>query len=509
MNFTLKYGRLLLAAAFGAGAIVFPFTCAGQTGSAGKGTLSISMQPCEVPGAGQGVKDKVLCGTHEVFEDRRGRQGRRIAIKIVIFPATGPSKQGDPLFYIPGGPGSSATEDAPYIARKFAKIREGRDLVFVDQRGTGGSNALNCDFFNPADPRSYLLFYFPLDDVKKCREQLEPRADLKLYTTAIAMDDLDEVRAGLGYDKINIFGGSYGTRAALVFLKAHPRHVRAVVLHGVAPTDQTMPRDFPQDTERALNGVIADCLADDACRGAFPNAPADARAVLERLIKGPVAVEVTSKPGESITVDLSRDLAAEAVRYMLYQSDSAGRVPLFLHLGAEGNFAPLAEAAINYRRWIVATGSNGMYLSVTCAEDLPWVKPGAGERNAENTFLGGYRLVQQRAACALWPRGEIPRNYAEPTRSGVPALITTGMWDPVTPPAYGDRAAKYLPNSLHVVVPHGGHGFNGLNGLDCIDNLTDSFIERGSAKGMDTSCVKAIARKGFQLKLPEPEGGRQ
>jgi pimeloyl-ACP methyl ester carboxylesterase len=458
-----------------------------------------------VPGADEGVKEKALCATHEVFEDRRGKRGRKIAIKIVIFPATGATKMGDPLFYIPGGPGSSATEDAPYIAQNFANIRKARDLVFVDQRGTGGSNPLNCTLFNPDDVRSFLGHYFPLEPVKKCREELELRADLRLYTTAIAMDDLDEVRAGLGYDKINMFGGSYGTRAALTYLKMHPKHVRAVVLHGVAPTDQLMPRDFPQDTERALTGVIAECMADAACRAAFPGASADARAVLERLLKGPVAVKVQGgKPGE--TIDLSRDLAAEAVRYMLYQSESAGRVPLFLHEAATGNFAPLANAALNYRRWIVATGSNGMYLSVTCAEDLPWIKPGVGERNAENTFLGGYRLVQQRAACALWPRGEIPSNYAEPTRSDVPVLITTGQWDPVTPPAHGDKTAKYLPNSLHVVVPFGGHGFNGLSGLGCIDNLIDSFIERGSVKGLDTSCVKAIVRKGFQLKLP-PQGG--
>lgn len=498
MNFTLKDRHLLLAFALALLSLIVPLESPGQT-------RTISVVPCEVPGPDEGAKVKALCAAHEVFEDRRAKRGRKIAIKIVIFPATGTTKRNDPLFYIPGGPGSSATEDAPYIAQEFAKIRQTRDLVFVDQRGTGGSNPLKCDLFNPDDVRSLLGAYFPLDAVKKCREQFEARADLKLYTTAIAMDDLDEVRAGLGYDKINISGGSYGTRAALTYLKMHPRHVRAVVLHGIAPTDQSMPRDFPQHTERALTGVIAECLADAACRGAFPNVTAEMRAVLDRLTKGPVAAKIESKPGETIALELSRDLAAEAIRYMLYQSGSAARVPLILHTAAVGNFDPLAEAAINYRQWIVATGANGMYLSVTCAEDLPWIKPGVGERNAENTFLGSYRLVQQRAACALWPRGEIPRNYSEPTRSDVPALILTGQWDPVTPPAYGDKTAKYLPNSLHVVVPHGGHGFNGLDGLKCINDLTDSFIERGSVKGLDTSCVKAIARKGFQLKWPEPE----
>ena len=466
---------------------------------------SISLQPCEVPGAAEGKKEKVLCGTYQVFENRISKKGRKITLKIVVFPATGQDKAADPLFYIPGGPGSSATEDAPYIAQEFAKIRERRDLVFMDQRGTGGSNPLNCDFFNPSDLQSYLGYYFPLEDVRRCREQLEPKADLRLYTTPPAMDDLDDVRAALGYKQINITGGSYGTRAALVYLKQYPKHVRAVILHGVAPTNQLMPGDFPLHTQRALNGVIDECAMNEACRTAFPNLRADVKTVLERLLRGPIEVEVKAQAnGERARVKLSRDLAGEAVRYMLYQSGAASRIPLFIHLAAQGNFTPLAEAAIFYRRQIVATGSNGMYLSVTCAEDVPWVQSGEGERSGENTFLGSYRLRDQREACALWRRGEIPKDYSEPTRAEVPALIFSGQLDPVTPPVYGDTAAKYLPNSLHIVVPSGGHGFGGLEGLECLQNLKVEFINRGTAKGLDTSCVKQIRRRGFLLKLAEP-----
>lgn len=463
---------------------------------------SILLTPCEVPSANGQAKQTVRCGTFDVFEDRSRRSGRRISLKIIVFPASDPGPKAEPFFYIPGGPGSSATEDAPYVAPQFAKIREHRDLVFVDQRGTGGSNPLNCDFFKPGDLSSYLGEYFPLDDVRKCRAQLEARADLTLYTTPIAMDDLDDVRAALGYKQINIIGGSYGTRAALVYLKLHPKSVRAIVLHGVSPTNQSMPRDFPQHTERALSGVVADCAADAACHAAFPDLGAEVKSVLEWLMRGPVEVEL-KREGKGVRISLSRNLVAEAIRYMLYQAGAANRIPLFIHLAAQGNFIPLAEAAIGYRQQIVATGSNGMYLSVTCAEDLPAIRPGEGERNGVDTFLGDYRLRQQRAACALWPRAAIPRNYAEPTRSDVPALILTGQWDPVTPPIYGDTAAKNLSHSLHVIVPHGGHGFGGLNGVECIDNLITSFIERGTVKGLDTSCVSSIVRKGFQLKLPQ------
>jgi pimeloyl-ACP methyl ester carboxylesterase len=161
----------------------------------------------------------------------------------------------------------------------------------------------------------------------------------------------------------------------------------------------------------------------------------------------------------------------------------------------------LTRAALGYRENLVATGSNGMYLSVTCAEDLPWIKPGEGERLAENTFLGDYRLRQQREACALWPRAEIERDYAQPVKSDVPVLILTGQWDPVTPPTNGERIAKTLSNSLHIIVPSGGHGLDGLEGMDCVDNLIVEFVERGATKGLDTACVKNIHRKGFALKF--------
>ena len=246
---------------------------------------SISLEPCEVNGVAAGTKEKVLCGRYDVFEDRVAKAGRKISLKIIVFPATGSDKLADPFWYIPGGPGSAATEDAPYVANQFRKLRERRDIVFVDQRGTGESHPLNCEFYNINDLQSYFGYYFPLEAVRRCRAQLEQNANLKLYTTSIAMDDFDDVRAALGLDQINLIGGSYGTRAVQVYLRAHGKHVRTVVLHGVSPTNQFMPRDFPQHTERALNGVIDECLADEKCRSAFPELRTEVKKVLNTLIK--------------------------------------------------------------------------------------------------------------------------------------------------------------------------------------------------------------------------------
>jgi len=464
----------------------------------------IVLQPCNLPD----LTVKAQCGNLEVFENRATRKGRKISLKIVVLPATGKDRAADPLFYIPGGPGQSATQDAPGVADIAARIHEKHDLVFLDQRGTGGSHPLNCKFYNESDPQSYLEYFFPLDDVKKCRQQLEATSDLTLYTTSIAMDDLDDVRAALGYEKINIVGGSYGTRAALVYLRQHPEHVRTIILLGVAPTYQFMPYDFPQGNERALQGIINECVADVACRTAFPNLDTETKSVLHRLLEGPVEVELpapnasaaAASSATTTKVKLSRDLAAEAIRYMLYDPVASGRVPLVLHQAANGNFVPLTQNALRYRQALVGSGSTGLYLSITCAEDVPWIKPGEGERLAADTFLGDYRLHQQREACALWTRASIPAGYSEPVRGSAPVLILTGQWDPVTPPENGDKAARYLPNSLHIVVPHGGHGLDGLDGIECVDNLITQFIEEGSTKNLTTDCVKNIKRKGFAVK---------
>lgn len=467
-----------------------------------RGLEGLAMERCEVAGAEPNTKMPARCGALWVPEDSTVKGGRRIPLKIIVFPATGKQRENDPVFYLAGGPGSAAaSEDGPYVAQELKKVNENRDLVFVDQRGTGGSNGLECELFDKNDPQSSLGHWNPLDKVRECRTRLEKTADLKLYTTTIAMGDLEAVRKALGYKKINLMGGSYGTRAAQEYIRRYGNNVRAAVLHGVSLASQFMPRDFPQDTQRALDGVLRECLADAACKAAFPDLQNEVKKVLDTLLKGPVEVEITIPQSDKKTrVKLSRDLAAEAIRYMLYQSRSAGRLPLLIHLAAGGNFAPAAESALFYRQLIVGSGSTGMYLSVTCAEDLPFVEPGVGERNALNTFLGDYRLRQQREACAEWPRGDIPKDYSTPVRSKVPAIIFSGEFDPVTPPSSGDAAAKNLPNSLHVVVPSGGHGFGGLDGLECITSLTAEFINRGKAKNLDTSCVKNIRRPGFLLK---------
>ncbi len=475
-------------------------SAAAPTGAAGEVKPTLTLAPCDLPG----LREKARCGTLPVYEDREAKAGRRIGLRVVVLPATKLPAAPDPLFVLVGGPGEAAAEGAPWLAVEFATVRERRDIVLVDQRGTGRSHPLDCDLFGKGGDLQQLLGDFlPIEAVRKCKASLEKDADLRLYTTSIAMDDLDDVRSALGYERIDLAGGSYGTRAALVYMKRHPAHVRAAILEGVDPTDDPIPLRFPQYAQRALDGVLSECAADPACHGAFPKLSEESAGVFARAAAGPVPAKVLDPAtGDPVKVTLSRDIVGEAVRYMTYQAGTAGLVPVVLHEAAGGNWDPLATFAVFARREIVASGSMGMYLSVTCAEDLPRIKPGEGEKAAAGSYLGDYRLRQQRAACSVWPRGTIPEDYPKAVRSAAPTLLVVGEWDPVTPPPLAEGVARTLPNGRVLVVPHGAHGQNGLEGTECLDTLVAEFLERGSARELDVSCLAKVGRAPFSLTSP-------
>jgi pimeloyl-ACP methyl ester carboxylesterase len=435
------------------------------------------------------------CASLSVFENRAARRGRLIPLRIVVLRSHGANREPDPVFFLAGGPGQASAE---LLRGRWGALRAARDLVFVDQRGTGGSNALTCAFYGPPrDVQSYFDQFLPPAKVRACREQLERRADLIQYTTANSADDLDDVRAALGYDRINLMGGSYGTRLAMEYVRRHEPRVRSVILDGAVATTTQMPERFGQRAQRALDALLGECEADAACGAAFPAIREEARTVFQRLSAAPAKASV-SHPSSFLRseVTLSRDNVVEAIRYMTYSSRDAGRVPLYIHSAFEGNYAPIAEFLLRRR----ADGNfDGLYISVTCTEDVPFVSADA-DRHDEPTYLGTYRLREQRAACADWRRGDAPDWLNRPVASNVPVLLISGALDPVTAPDEAAAVAAHLTRARHVTVPFGGHAYGGLSGIECVDRLRDDFIARGSAEGLDTECVSRISRPGFQLR---------
>jgi pimeloyl-ACP methyl ester carboxylesterase len=340
---------------------------------------------------------------------------------------------------------------------------------------------------------------FPIDYVRQLRHTLEQRADLTKYTTSIAMDDLDDARAWLGYDRINLFGASYGTQAALVYMRRHPEHVRSAILLGVAPADLKMPLHHAESGARAMDLLLNECERDPACHAAYPQIRDDWKNVLTQLEKQPARVEY-SPPGKATPtiVEIQRGVFAEKIRTWMYGRDQAARIPLIVHHAASGDFAPFLQQAIQPS--IPDFVADGMYLSVTCAEDVPFInQEEAANLTAGNPF-GNYRVFQQTRACGMWPRGEIPTDFLQPVHSNAPVLILSGNMDPVTPPKYGEEVAKYLPNSRHVIVPEAGHGMDGLSDQECVDRLIIDFLDKGDAKDLDVSCVERMAPPPFATK---------
>lgn len=455
-------------------------------------TQRLQLEPCRLTGWSEDVR----CGKYEVYEDRRAKSGRKIALRIVVLPALNSSPAADPVFHFAGGPGGSSVETVTRSGKSYlAALRRDRDLVFVDQRGTGDSNPLRCNLFGDRnDMAAYFRDLFSAERLRSCRTELEKIADLSLYSTPIAMDDLDEVRAALGYGKINLYGGSYGSTAAMVYLRQFPQNVRTAVLLGVAPPDMSLPLPFAKGVQNALDRLFADCAADEKCREAFPDPRKDLNTASARLEKEPATFEAFNpftKTPQILT--FSRGAFVELVRSILYIPEYSRWLPLMLNQSAKGQFGLFVTIGFQVSRSIDDQIARGMHFSVACAEDIAFITDAEATREMAGSFYGDYRMKAYRRACEIWPRANIPASFSTPVKSDVPALLISGEADPVTPPWIAEAAARHLANSRHVVIPHTGHSFS----FSCVDSLISTFISSGSVKGLDVSCLTQIRRPPF------------
>lgn len=444
-----------------------------------------ALQPCELPR----LSEPARCGVLEVFEDRAAARGRKIPLRVVVLPATGTPRAPDPLFILQGGPGQAASNLADFYAEAFAKVRTHRDIVLVDQRGTGGSNALECDLFGDGnDPQTFLGSSLPVEAVRTCRDKLAARADLSLYTTAIAMADLDDVRAWLGYETINLYGTSYGTMAGREYLRRYPSRVRTAVLRAAVAPERSWAVYHGRNTHQALERLFTLCAAEAHCHAAYPDPWKDLAATFARLGGDGAAV-----PVEGRTVTLRKPAVVAALRAWLIAPASAVELPRMLHQAAGGDLVPLATTALAARR-AARELSEGMFLTVACAELLGGLDKAALARESAGTFAGTDAIEELIAACAVWPSGAASPP-AVPLPQDVPVLVISGWHDPSTPPESGELVARAFGSSLHMVVRHAGHSFNNLKG--CVDEVIASFLTAGSLAALDLSCAERVVMPGF------------
>jgi pimeloyl-ACP methyl ester carboxylesterase len=465
-------------------------------------SAAIVFSPCQIQDLNGIAVYNAECTDFAVPENPANPGGRIIKLRVARVPAINREKQPDPLFLLAGGPGMGATALYGNAAPAFGAIRRNRDIVLVDQRGTGSSNALNCRTDDlemlSATPEQLR------DEAQACLAKLKEHADVAYYTTSVAVQDLDRVRAALGYERINLYGGSYGTRVAQHYMRRFPTHTRAVILDGVVAPEQILGPETAIDAENALTHVLARCASDAACKAQFGD-PAEAyRALRKSLAAKPVSVTLPDPTtGTPRTIEFGSLQLALVLRLSIYNSEQASLLPLALSLAQQsGNFAPLAGQFLMTLSTFEEVASYGMHNSVVCTEDVPFFDTVKIDRaRLEATFLGAVQVDALKRICDGWPRGPLDEDFHAPLRSDVPVLLLSGGNDPVTPPANAELAKAGFTHSLHLVLPDLGHG---QIGAPCMGGVMASFIALGKVKGLDVSCTRRARPQPFFTTLSGP-----
>lgn len=441
------------------------------------------------------------CGVIRVREDPDASEGRMLDLAVVVVPASGDNPAEDPVFVLAGGPGQGAASIAQWVAPRLASVSRDRELVFVDLRGSGASAPLACAFEDHEDLGEMLAAEFHPERLAGCLASYGD-ADLRHYSTETAMADLDQVRAALGYEQINLLAVSYGTRAALTYLRRYPDRVRSMVLDGVVPLDQRVYSSIPASSERALDQVLAACRANAECDAAYPGLERELEQVLTDLDTRRRLVDLTHpKTGALERVDLSRTGFVEGLRMALYSNESSSLIPLIIHAAHRGDYGPVAALTLRMGQHSKSL-SLGLYLTVSCAEEM------AGLDDADlQAAVAGLRwfdakpLGDLNSACAQWQAAELPADHDRPTHADAPTLLLSGDNDPVTPPSFAEHVAGQLGNARHVVVDSAHHG---LWRRGCAPRLLAEFFADPQPEALDVTCLDRLPATRFFLSSNGP-----
>lgn len=448
---------------------------------------AISLKPCHLPG----MRDAVQCGTLARPLNPDEPDGKQIDVQFAVMPSKAREKHPDPIFFLAGGPGQSAMDVIPAMQGALSRLNNRRDLVFVDQRGTGKTAPLECEketqlsLAKAMDPGQMPL------RMAACRAALEklPHGDLRYYSTTIAMGDLDAVRAALGAKQINLVGASYGTRTALEYLRLYPQHVRRMVVDGVAPASMSLTQTMAEDANAAMKSLLSDCAADADCTKRHPTLAGQWEKLFTSL---PQTIAINHPlTGAPERVTLTSPMVASMVRGILYAPQLSAGLPYAIDEASQGRWTPmvgLASATIN--RSGASAMAMGMHFSVICGEDPL--------RSASATTAGhfaGLMDASYTAVCVQWPRSKVdPAFYTVPP-SSAPVLMFSGGVDPATPPRHADQVAKALGDKVrHVLVPQAAHG---ILRLGCTSDMVFKFIDNKvepEALKVDATCLANIPR---------------
>jgi pimeloyl-ACP methyl ester carboxylesterase len=466
-------------------------------------TPQVKLQACRLEHPARMLAVTAECASITVPENPDEPAGRKIELFVARVAAISLNKKPDPLFLIAGGPGTSAVDMYTSSAGPFDRVRRDRDIILLDQRGTGRSHRLDCDYGKQN-------LFERVDDAevaaanRKCRDELSKKADLRMYTTSIAVRDLDTVRRVLGYERINLFGNSYGTRVAQHYARRFPKSTRTLILDGVVNPEVVLGPAIAIDAERALERILKRCSADKACAKAFPDPAADYHSLRAQLAANPAKTMVSDvATGRPITFDFTTRHLSAVLRFASYNDDQAALLPLSLHLAMrENNFTPLASQFRVFAHSLEASFAYGMHNSVACSEDAPLIDSSKLDLAALNaTHMGAEQVQQLIEACKEWPKGVVDDDLHAALKSDAAALLLSGADDPVTPPEYATLARRAFADSAHVIIAGHGHG---QFGAPCVDRIIGNFVSAGTAKGLETSCTEKLKPMPFFITLAGP-----
>jgi pimeloyl-ACP methyl ester carboxylesterase len=425
------------------------------------------------------------CGILKVLEDPAQPGGATIDLAVAVVPALNRRAAAAPLFLLAGGPGQAATDLYASQAGAFARVNRNHDIVLVDQRGTGRSAPLKCaypDDWQSAPDEMLRLRQATLACLGKFGERV------RFYTTSLAVADLDKVRAALGYVRIDLYGSSYGTRVAELYMRRYPRRAHAVVLDGVTYPEQAIGPDTPSDGERALARIVTRCERAPDCAAAYPALRQELDGLRHRF--GPQKEVLTvSDPssGGPLQLEFSRGMLNAALRFLSYNATEASLLPTLLHEGATGNLMPLATQTVMMTRQIGDQLASGMQNSVICSEDEPlFAASNIDRQRIAQTYQGSDQLDALAEICSLWPRGPVDPDLHSPLESDIPTLLLSGDTDPVTPPDDADRAARKLTHHRNLVLPGEGHG---QLATGCVPKLIAEFLDGAVPETLDATCL--------------------
>ena len=449
----------------------------------------------------RGIEHEALCGSVQRPLDAAQPQGVQINVNYAVLPALARNKRPDPVFFFAGGPGQSAIEIAPQVAAMLARFANRRDIVLIDQRGTGRSAPLLCDVDDPSLPLTELFsIERQRERVAACLVRLKalPYGDLRFFTTTLAVQDADAVRVALGAERINVVGASYGTRAALEYQRLYPQRVRRTVIDGVAPADMVLPAAVSTDNQAALDALFTACEADKACASREPQLRERWRAWLASLPRTVSLRHPLTDRSERLT--LTRETLLALVRGPLYAPTLSAALPAAIGQATQGRLDALAALAqaLGGRRGVRMAA--GMHFSVVCAEDFPRLEATTDKPGSD---FGDSFATLYRETCAAWPRGAVEPSFYALSAAQSATLVLSGGIDPVTPPRHGERVAKALgAKARHVVVANAGHG---VMGLGCMRDVLFRFVDAPTdddALKVETGCAAAIPRPPM-FALPE------